>query len=441
MTYNQHYSNIFVVIRSFLSRESFSGILLLIMAILAMIVANSEYSNLYFELLHTHIGIAIGDMSLTMSLLHWINDGLMAIFFLLIGVEIKREIIFGELSSIKKASFPIVGAIGGMVLPALLYILCNPTSPNIYGFGIPMATDIAFALGILMLLGDRVPISLKIFLTSLAVVDDLGAIIVIAIFYTDTLNLSALLYSAITIALLFLSNRFGIKKLFVYMLLGTILWSFIHSSGIHSTITGIILAIFIPIRPKINSSNFLDIMHTKISSFDNMEDNKKNMLLTRAQQDILESIYQTYRDVQNPLLRLEHFLHPIKAYLIMPIFAFANAGVTISDDFTLFNSVGIGIALGLVIGKPIGIFASVYTLSRLNIIQKPIQLEWSQILGASLLGGVGFTMSILVANLAFDGLMLEGAKISILLSSTIVAIVGMIYILKTVSKSNSPHIR
>jgi NhaA family Na+:H+ antiporter len=436
MDYNSNASNIFIVIRNFLRRESFSGIFLFIMALIAMILANSEYSELYFKIFHTDVGITIGDNTISMSLLHWINDGLMALFFLIVGVEIKREIIFGELSTLKKASFPIVGAIGGMVVPAGLYILFNPTAPDIYGFGIPMATDIAFALGILMLLGDRVPISLKIFLTSLAVVDDLGAIIIIATFYTDNIDQASMLYSLATIVLLFILNKTGVKKIAIYMAVGTFLWVFIHNAGIHATIAGIVLAIFIPVKAKINSSNFLGVMQSKINSFDMMDSNRKNILLTRPQQDILESIYQTYRDVQNPMLRLEHFLHPITAYFIMPIFAFANAGVAISSDFEYFSSTNLGIIAGLMIGKPLGIFMSVYAISKLGHIQKPIHLEWSHIFGASMLGGVGFTMSILVANLAFSAELLEGAKVSVLVSSTVVGLFGVLYILKSLPKSH-----
>jgi NhaA family Na+:H+ antiporter len=435
--YSNSHSNILVVIRNFLKRESFSGLFLFTMAIVAMILANSQYADEYFSFFDTKLGIAIGNDTISMSLLHWINDGLMALFFLIVGVEIKREIIFGELSSIKKASFPIIGAFGGMIVPASIYILFNPTEPNIHGFGIPMATDIAFALGILMLLGDRVPISLKIFLASLAVVDDLGAIIILATFYSHSIDTTALLYASFVVVSLFVINIAGIKKLLVYMILGVVLWVFIHHSGIHATISGIILAIFIPIKAKINSNSFLDTMQTKIYSFDMMENSRQNILLTRPQQDILESIYQVYRDVQNPLLRLQHILHPFTAYFIMPLFAFANAGVAISSDFTYFSSTNMGIIFGLMIGKPIGIFLSVYLCTIIGIIQKPIQLEWNQIFGASLLGGVGFTMSIMVANLAFDSTALEGAKVSVLISSTLIGIIGMLYILKNLPKPST----
>jgi NhaA family Na+:H+ antiporter len=404
------------------------------MATIAMILANSDYKDAYFHFFHSEVGFHFNGYKLDMSLTHWINDGLMAIFFLIVGIEIKRELIFGELSSIKKASFPIVGAIGGMVVPLSIYIAFNPTHPDILGFGIPMATDIAFALGILMLLGDRIPLSLKIFLTTLAVVDDLGAIVVIAVFYSSNIDYISIMYAIGVCILLYSANRIGIKKMMVYMILGTFLWLFIHQSGIHATMAGVILAIFIPVAPRLKSANFLYTMQTKIEKFDNM-DNRDSILLNRSQQDILESIYETYRDVQNPMLRLEHSLHPVTAYIIMPLFALANAGVEINTDIDYFSSISLGIVLGLVLGKPLGIFSFSYLFARFGVVQKPIQLEWNQIFGVSLLGGVGFTMSILVSSLAFGAEVIDTAKIAVLVGSTVAGLLGLIYILKSLSKS------
>lgn len=421
-------SSIFVVINNFLTKEALSGILLFLSAILAMFIANSSLSEWYFHLLHLDVGIAFGEEKITMSLQHWVNDFLMATFFLLVGLEIKREILFGELSSIKKASFPIAGAIGGMLVPAGIYFFINMGTEYSKGFGIPMATDIAFALGILLLFGNRVPLSLKIFLTSLAVIDDLGAVLVIAFFYTSQLNVIFLVYALGVLILLFTLNRLNIKNLTLYLFIGLFLWFFVFSSGIHATIAGVLLAMVIPTSSKISSINFLSTIDAQLYRFAEQEKIRKNKLLTHHQQDSLEVIIGAYESVQSPLVRLEHYLHTISAFAIMPLFAFINAGINLNGVEITLNSLTLGIACGLILGKPIGIFLLTYILDKVQVIEKPNNLSWQFVFAGAILGGIGFTMSIFISNLAFDETINQLSKIAILLSSMFMALFGALSI-------------
>ncbi len=424
-------AHIFVIIENFLAKEAYSGILLFGAALLAMILANSPWSQNYFDLWYTPIGLEIGGRILDMDLGHWVNDGLMALFFLLIGLEIKRELMVGELSSLRKAAFPLVAALGGVVIPVLFYMAVNlKQGGQLSGFGIPMATDIAFALGFLLLLGSRVPLTLKIFLTSLAVFDDLAAVILIALFYTSSIDLPSLGYAAATLAALVLLNRLGIKKLVPYLLLGVLLWFWVEASGIHATIAGILLALTIPVRSRISSERFLDISRYELDAFDKHETNRKSMLLTPEQQDSLEAISDAYEAVQNPLVRLEHLLHPIRAFFIIPLFAFANAGVQMAGGgFQLLTPVSLGILLGLTLGKPLGIIGFTYLTERLGWVQKPSSLSWKHIIGAGILGGVGFTMSIFITQLAFeDAAIIASAKLIIVACSLAMGIIGVLYL-------------
>ncbi len=430
-------AHIFVVVENFLAREAHSGFFLFGAALIAMLLANSAWSSSYFDVWHTPLGLAIGERSLSMDLGRWINDGLMALFFLVIGLEIKRELLVGELSSLRKAAFPIVGAVGGMIVPVLFYTAMNlQAGGQLSGFGIPMATDIAFVLGFLLLLGKRVPLSLKIFIVSLAVIDDLGAVLIIAMFYTGSLDLPALGYAAATLVALIMLNRFGIKKLVPYLLLGILLWFWVEASGIHATIAGILLAVVIPVRSRISSERFLDISRYELDAFDKHEISRKNMLLTDQQQDSLESLEDAYEAVQNPLVRLERSLLPISAFFVMPLFALANAGVQISGmSFTLLSPVSMGILLGLVVGKPLGIVGATYIAWRLGWVQKPASLSWQHIIGAGILGGVGFTMSIFITQLAFeDPSTIALSKLFIVASSLVMGIVGVVYLLLAAKK-------
>ncbi len=416
------------VFQHFTSKEALSGIILLIAMILAVIIANSPLASLYYDLWHIPLGITLGDLQISMTLTYWIDDGLMALFFLMVGLEIKRELLLGELSSLQKASFPVAAAIGGMLVPALIYVSINPDNP--LGFGIPMATDIAFALGILMLLGDRVKPALKLFLVALAVVDDLGAVLVVALVYTDEIKTQYFLHAGLVYALIWWLKIRGVKSLWPYMVLGVALWVYIHAIGIHATIAGVLLAFAIPIRSKIDEHYFIKMQQQAVDIF------RKNIddipILNHTQIDALQQIVRGYDNVQNPLVKLEHRLHNFSAFFIMPLFAFSNAGVVI--DFSVVSEylpVVLGVIAGLVLGKPIGIIGFTYLLSRMGWISKPDNLLWREIVAVGFLGGIGFTMSIFITHLAFTHeAMIDAVKLGIFLASFIAALIGVVLLLK-----------
>ncbi|WP_238858515.1 Na+/H+ antiporter NhaA [Clostridium sp. YIM B02569] len=370
----------------FFKNESSSGIVLLFCAIIAIIIANSNFSSMYNDIIHTYITIGYKDFSLSMSLLHWINDGLMAIFFLVVGMEIKREIVFGELKSFKKTILPVSAAIGGMVVPAIIYALFNFNQPTIIGWGIPMATDIAFALGILSLVGKKAPKGIIIFLTALAIVDDLGAIIVIAIFYTSEISWIALILGLIIFLAIILANKLNVKNKWLYIIFGIALWICFLKSGVHATIAGVLLGMGLPIGK-------------------NMEEFRTSILY-----------------------RFEHVLTPLSSFIIMPIFALANSGITIdinSLSAAIMNPVSLGIIFGLFIGKQIGIFGASYILVKLKIAKLPSKVTKRHLYGASVLGGIGFTMSLFVSSLSFtEESALSMAKISIIIASILSAAFG-----------------
>ncbi|MEV9616847.1 Na+/H+ antiporter NhaA [Aliarcobacter butzleri] len=394
--------NSLFLIKDFISKETLSGLILFVVTVLAVTIANSSFGSYYFELFSTQLGITFGQLNASMSLLHWINDVLMAIFFLVVGLEIKREMLIGELSSVKKASFPIIAAIGGMIVPAILYISLNPD--HITGFGVPMATDIAFALGILMLLGNKVNPAIKLFLVTLAVVDDLGAIVVVAIFYTNELHFEYFLYAFAVYSIIWFLNYKNVQKLTPYIILGVFLWIFIHKTGIHSTIAGVLLAFAIPLNKKA---------------------------------DLEESV--EHLSVDNPLVKLEHALHNFSAFIIMPLFAFANAGVIIDFSNVIEHQlIVLGVALGLIIGKPIGIFSFTYLATKLKISVKPENVTWNDIFAVGFLGGIGFTMSIFISHLAFSDETIVGAvKLGIFVSSVIAAIIGSVLLILKAKKVQS----
>lgn len=414
--------------------DSFAGILLLCCAVLAMVVANSPLSEAYAALWKTQFGFTINNTFIGMSLEHWINDVLMAFFFLVVGLEIKREVLFGELAGFKRAALPIIAALGGMVGPGLIYIALNGGTASAHGFGIPMATDIAFALGVLATLGKRVSVSVKVFLVSLAVADDLGAIIIIALFYSSGISFAWLAVSAGIVVLLFILNRLGVKALTPYMILGVFLWIAVHNCGVHATIAAVVLAFTIPVAPKIDTMCFMDKITKIVDHFKQAETKKDGILLQNEQIHALSEIASQKKAVQNPLLRLEHALAPYSSFLIMPIFAFANAGVTIGSniDFSV-DYVFLGIFLGLVVGKPVGIFLFTFLAEKLGIAARPTGVTWTEIFGAGALGGIGFTMSMFVTNLAFSGehalIATDVAKISILIASLTAGILGAIFFL------------
>jgi len=421
-----------LAIERFIKDESFSGVLLFIATLAAVMVANSSLSDSYFELWQTNLGVTLGDKTISMSLMHWINDGLMALFFLMVGLEIKRELLIGELSSAKKASFPIIAAAGGMAIPALVYVAFNMDNPR--GFGIPMATDIAFALGILMLLGKRVNPSLKVFLVALAVVDDLGAVIVVATVYTSEIHTEYFLYAALAYALVWILNLKKVTALTPYLLLGIALWVFIHSAGVHATIAGVLLAFAIPISSKVDEDSFIQNTNESVDKFEKNIDDIP--ILNHHQIDALEDIAYNYEKVQNPLVKLEHQLHSFSAFFIMPLFAFSNAGVLLDFSAVTQNlTIVLGVVLGLIVGKPIGIVGFTYLAHKLKIITKPDNLSWSEIIAVGFLGGIGFTMSIFITHLAFvDQSMIDAVKLGIFFASFIAGVIGVLLILKVDKK-------
>ncbi|QKE29393.1 sodium:proton antiporter [Arcobacter acticola] len=417
----------FLMIEDFISKEALSGILLFIATVAAVIVANSSWGQAYYDLWHMPLGMTLGEKSISMSLTYWIDDGLMALFFLMVGLEIKREMVIGELSSVAKASFPIIAAIGGMVVPALIYVALNTDNP--LGFGIPMATDIAFALGILMLLGTRVNPALKLFLVALAVVDDLGAVLVVATVYTSEIKAEYFLHAGVTYALIWLLNYMGVKKILPYLILGVFLWIFIHEIGIHATIAGVLLAFAIPISSKIDEDKFIEKTRESLDEFEKHRD--PIPVLNHHQIDALEGMAYGYDKVQNPLVRLEHNLHGLSAFFIMPLFAFSNAGVII--DFSTIDAnlmIVLGVVLGLLIGKPVGIFGFTYLATKIGLIKKPDDISWYDVIAVGFLGGIGFTMSIFITHLAFsDETIIAAVKLGVFAASFIAALIGVMLIM------------
>jgi len=381
--------------KEFFKLESASGLILLFAASVALIISNSSYDTVYFNTLQKYISLGIGNFSLKLSVIHWINDVLMAVFFFLVSLEIKREIVQGELSNPKQALLPIIGAVGGMAVPAAIYIVININSPEtLNGWAIPSATDIAFSLGVLSLLGKRVPISLKIFLTALAIIDDLGAIVIIAFFYSGNVDVYYLLLMLASILVLVTLNKFNIHNFIPYLIVGILLWEFTHQSGIHATIAGVLLALLIP--------------HNKI-------DKNKSLLL-----------------------KLEHSIAPYVAFGIMPLFAFANAGVSLDgvNLSSLLNPVPLGILCGLFFGKQIGVFLFSYIAVKLNLAQKPNNSNWLALYAVSILTGIGFTMSLFVGNLAFANspMYLDGVKIGVLSGSLLSTLAGYFLLMYSTKK-------
>ena len=423
-----------ITIERYINKEALSGIILFIATVAAVVVANSSWGQEYYDLWHMPLGINLGELSISMTLTYWIDDGLMALFFLMVGLEIKREMLIGELSSVSKASFPLIAAIGGMAIPALIYVGFNPDNP--LGFGVPMATDIAFALGILMLLGSRVNPALKVFLVALAVIDDLGAVLVVATVYTSEIQSQYFLHAGIVYALIWLLNKRGVTSITPYLILGILLWVYIHAIGIHATIAGVLLAFAIPITSKIDEKRFIEETRQSVDEFEKNIDTKP--VLNHHQIDQLEIIAYRYDRVQNPLVRLEHNLHNLSAFFIMPLFAFSNAGVLI--DFSTVNAnlmIVLGVICGLVIGKPVGILGLTYLADKFNIIKKPDTISWKEILAVGFIAGIGFTMSIFITHLAFlDEGTIAAVKLGVFAASFVAAVIG-VFLLLTVKREKA----
>lgn len=401
----------------------------MICAVVALMCANIPQLGFLHELWDTNVGINIGSFSLEMSLELWINDFLMAIFFFVVGLEIKREMMVGELSSLKQASLPILAAVGGMVVPAIIYSVFNWSNPeSASGWGIPMATDIAFALGVLSLLGKRVPLGLKVFLTALAIVDDLGAIIVLAIFYpTHALHFDMLVYAAVIVLLLFTFNRNRVNNPLMYVIPGIFLWYFIFQSGIHATIAGVILALTIPSKTVINEVRFSVSIKYWLEKFKHVSNSEVEVLANPEQQHILHQMEKNVRNMSPLMHKFEAGLHPLVTFFIMPVFALANAGVAISGDLFTFPipSVATGIFFGLLCGKPLGIFLFSLAAVKMRIAELPQGTNWKQIFALGIIAGIGFTMSIFIDGLAFSNEnLINIGKAAILGTSLVAALAG-----------------
>ena len=427
--WEKSFDRILTPLEEFIHRQTTSGILLMVCAVVALIVANSPLHDSYEHLLHTQIGFGFGSSEFSLSIHHWINEALMALFFLVMGLELKRELLVGELSSLRQALLPIMAAIGGMVIPALFYLVFNMDGHGAKGWGIPMATDIAFAIGALSLLGARVPKTLVTFLIALAIVDDLGAVAVIALYYTESLNTQALLYATVFAFSLIACNMLGVRRSLPYAVLGAMLWTAMLASGIHATIAGIIVAFTIPIRPKFEPNHFIAKVEKLTLSMKKSLGENPDIIHNNRFRSLVTSLGDGVTQVQAPAQRAEHKLHLPVAYIVIPIFALANAGIPI--EFSAFgqylgNPITQGVLAGLLLGKPVGILGFTWLAVKLGWAELPPELTMSHILGVGLLGGIGFTMSIFVADLGFVGLPedLLMAKTGILLASVVAGLAG-----------------
>jgi NhaA family Na+:H+ antiporter len=395
--------------------------------IAALVWANSPWSQSYFDFTHIEIGFSWGATSLNLSLQHWINDALMAIFFFVVGLEVKREIGIGELSTLRKAALPVSAAFGGMVIPAAFFFAMNAGGPGVHGWGIPMATDIAFALGILALFGSRAPIGLKVFLTALAIADDIGAVLVIAIFYTANLKLGALAAAAAFMLLIAGARAIGIRRSGIYLILATGVWLSVLVSGIHATVAGILVAMLVPIRASIEPAQFMERARNRLAELEAMNLTHDSMVNDNAQLNALDDIHQTTGEMIPPGIALEHRLHPVQAFFILPLFALFNAGVVLGGDTLsrVTDPIGLGILFGLFFGKQIGVVGASWIAIKSGFADLPAGVNWNQIWGASCLSGVGFTMSLFIAELAFDDPgHISTAKVGILGASLIAGALG-----------------
>ncbi|MDO5637722.1 MAG: Na+/H+ antiporter NhaA [Myroides sp.] len=415
-------------VNQFISKSTTGGIILFIAAIIAIFFANSPWATDYHSIWQHKIGISLGNLELKMSLHHWINDGLMAIFFFVVGLELKRELSNGELASPKKAALPIIAAIGGMLFPALIYLFFNGGTDAAHGWGIPMATDIAFALGVLYLLGNKVPLSLKVFLTALAIVDDLGAVLVIALFYTSDLNLMYLSIGIALFILLLLCNKLGFKSPIFYAIIGIGgIWLAFLLSGVHATIAAVLAAFAIPANARINENYFSYKMNELRQRFYAIDPKDRQPNLTGEQLLLVEEMRSLTKDALPPSQRLEHGMHSFVAFIVMPVFALCNAAIPISFDSGI-SKVTLGVALGLLLGKVLGVFGLTALILKLKILAKPADMSYIKLLGISFLAAIGFTMSLFVTELAFDAQLHpefpDQAKLGIIVASLIGGISG-----------------
>lgn len=426
-------------IQKFIQQEKAGGIVLGISVIIAMFLANSAWSEQYFHFFEHKLGFEFDGVSyLTYSIHHWINDGLMAIFFFVVGLELKREIVGGELSNPRKAMLPIGAALGGMIVPALVYHFMNPTGPVSNGWGIPMATDIAFALGVLYLLGDKIPLNLKVFLTALAIVDDLGAVLVIAFFYTSNISVESLMLGATFLSIMYMGNRLGVRNILFYAIFGIIgVWTSFLLSGVHATIAAVLAAFTIPADVVIKENAYVQKIQNYLDKFRAIDPVEKIPTLTSRQLHVLEKIKTDTNQAIPPLQQLEHAMHPMITFFIVPVFALANAGVSINVDFQeLFSTnVALGVALGLLIGKIVGVVGFTLLLIKLKVAPWPNGMNLRNLFGLGLLASIGFTMSLFITSLALvDEAHMIQAKIGIFSASIIGGVLGYMVLNKSAKK-------
>ncbi len=441
--WEKSFERILTPLEEFIHRQTTSGVLLMICAVIALVVANGPWHEGYEKLLYKEISIGFSTASFSLSIHHWINEALMALFFLIMGLELKRELLVGELSTPRQALLPIMAAIGGMLVPAAAYYIFNPEGPAANGWGIPMATDIAFAIGALSLLGARIPKTLVTFLIALAIVDDLGAVAVIALFYTESINTQALMYAGICTFVLISFNLGGIRHALPYTMMGVLLWAAMLASGIHATIAGIVLAFTVPIRPKFDPDLFIDKVKDLTEKMQRAVSENPDIIHNTRFRGLVSSLGDGVTLVQAPAQRAEHVLHLPVAYLVIPVFALANAGIPI--DFNGFGQymvhpVTLGVLAGLLLGKPLGIVGFTWVTVKLGWAELPAGLNMRHVFGVGLLGGIGFTMSIFVADLGFvnhpEELLM--AKTGILLASAIAGLAGFFWLmLNTAEHSNA----
>jgi NhaA family Na+:H+ antiporter len=413
--------------QDFAHKQASGGILLIAATVVALLWANSPWGESYAALWQTKLTVGLGEFSLSKDLTHWINDALMAVFFLVVGLEIKRELLVGELSSVRSAALPIAAAVGGAVVPALIYVAINAGTEGAAGWGIPMATDIAFALGVLALLGERAPVALKVFLTALAIVDDIVAVLVIAFFYTAEISWGALGVGGLFLVALVMANLIGVGRTLVYAVLGVGLWLAFLLSGVHATIAGVLLAFTVPASSFINPGAFLERSRYVLDRFEKAGEKGENVLTNEERQAALHALNHATYQLEPPLHELEHTLHPWVVFAIMPIFALANAGVTLGGGLTeaLVSPVALGIVAGLVLGKQLGITLLAWLAVKVGVSELPEGINWRHVSGGGWLGGIGFTMSLFITDLAFsNGSLVDAAKLGILAASLIAGVIG-----------------
>ena len=429
------------VFHRFFHSEASGSILLLLMTAVAMAWANSRWAGSYEAMLHAPIGFSLGRWSFSMSAAHWVNDGLMALFFFVVGLEIKRELVVGQLSTFRSALLPVAAAVGGMVAPAALYVALNRGTPGAPGWGIPMATDIAFALGVLALVGSRVPVGLKVFLTALAIADDLGAVLVIAVFYTERVDLSALAAVAGLLVLLAVAIRFTNRWFWLYVTLGVGVWAAMLASGVHATVAGILVALTIPVRAGTEPDRFIGRVRERMGELERAPLTRDSMVRDRTQMATIEEIATATLDFLPAGFALERYLHPVTSFLVLPLFALFNAGVHLDGRVqdSLLRPVSLGVVLGLFVGKQVGIWLVSFLAVKSGQAELPAGVTLGQVYGAAILGGIGFTMSIFVAGLAFPGgPLLSEAKLGILAASALSGVVGFAVLKLLLSRTAPP---